>query len=121
MLVRSGAGHVGKVFAGQREAVADDAMKPEYRDMFDMPPEQGGKTDDANIYRSIASVPIRLGTQPLLGVLVATSDQPGRFRPRAMSLGPSDFDAVEPLRVCAATLAIVLTTSRLLSHMEREA
>lgn len=118
--IAPGAGHVGKVFAGEREAVADDSTKPEYRDMFDMAPSQGGKPDDAMIYRSIASMPIRLGTQPLLGVLVATSDHPGRFRPRAMQQRRSDFDTVEPLRVCAATLAIVMATSTLLSPREGE-
>lgn len=111
--IAPGAGHVGKVFAGEREAVADDSSKPEYRDMFDMSPSQGGKPDDAMVYRSIASVPIRLGEQPPLGVLVATSDRPGRFRPRAMPRGPSEFDTVEPLRVCAAMLAIVMATSNL--------
>jgi hypothetical protein len=111
--IAPGAGHVGKVFMSGREAVADDAMKPEYLDMFEMTPAQGGKPDDAKVYRSIASIPIRLGALPLFGVLVATSDQPGRFIPRGLQAERAGFDTVEPLRACAANLAIVLQASNL--------
>lgn len=111
--IAPGDGHVGKVFAGEREAVADDATKPEYRDMFEMTAAQGGKTDDAMVYRSIASVPIRLGAASPFGVLVATTDRPGRFWPRNLQVERAGFDTVEPLRVCAGTLAIVLQVSNL--------
>ncbi len=116
--IAPGAGHVGKVFISGREAVADDSMKAEYRDMFEMPTEQGGKPDDAMVYRSIASVPIRLGRRPLFGVLVATSDEAGRFWPRALQAERAGFDTVEPLRVCAGTLAIVLEVSNLLETLK---
>ncbi len=111
--IAPGAGHVGKAFISTKEAVADDATRPEYRDMFEMTIEQGGKADDALVYRSIASIPIRLGQSPPVGVLVATSDRPGRFKPRAMQDGASGFDTVEPLRACAGALAILFATSNL--------
>lgn len=111
--IAPGTGHVGKVFTSKREAAADDATKPEYRAMFEMTPEQGGKTDDALIYRSIASVPVQLGSNSPVGVLVATSDRPGRFWPDGATDQDSDFDTIEPLRICAGALAIVIGASNL--------
>jgi hypothetical protein len=106
--IPSGAGHVGKVFAMSREAVADDAMKAEYRQMFEMDAADGGRPDDAEVYRSIASIPIRRPGGVPFGVLVATSNVPGRFWPKALQEERAEFDSVEPLRVCASTLAILL-------------
>jgi GAF domain-containing protein len=114
--IPAGAGHVGKVFAMSREAVADDAMKPEYRQMFEMDAAQGGRPDDAEVYRSIASIPIRRPGGNLFGVLVATSNVPGRFWPTALQENRAEFDSVEPLRVCASTLAILLQVINLLTE-----
>lgn len=118
--IAPGTGHVGKVFTSKREAAADDATKPEYRELFEMTHEQGGKMDDANVYRSIASVPVQLGSNDPVGVLVATSDRPGRFWPKGSSNHDGYFDTVEPLRACAGALAIVIGASNLHRSKGRE-
>ena len=52
----------------------------------------------------------------LFGVLVATSNVPGRFWPQALQQERAEFDSVEPLRVCASTLAILLQVTNLFSE-----
>jgi len=94
-------------------AEPDWATKPEYRQMFEMDAEQGGRPDDAEVCRSIASIPIRRPGGGLFGVLVATSNRPGRFWPQALQEERAEFDSVEPLRVCAATLAILIQATNL--------
>jgi hypothetical protein len=63
-------------------------------------------------YRSIASIPIRLTGEQPVGILVATSDVPQRFR-----LNQHDEDnardTVEPLRVLANALALAIKASEL--------
>lgn len=106
-----GEGHVGIAFQTGREIVAGDTSEPEAQALFDAPdPLRRG--DDRDRYRSIASVPIRLGGEQPIGILVATSDVAGRFRLRGSDEETAQ-DPVEPLRVLANALALVIKAANL--------
>jgi hypothetical protein len=76
-----GEGHVGKAFVDQKAIITGNATSEEVADFSAVPP--GKRKDyDAQMYVSFASIPIG----PILkedgrpyGVLVGTSDRPGRF------------------------------------------
>ena len=112
---RSGEGHVGKAFANKRSIIVSDALDPNVRGFFDAPlAKRAAQDDDATKYRSIAAIPIALaGTdkeaEPL-GVVVATSDQAGRFRPREDG---TEDDAVRPIRHLGNTLATLLVLNKI--------
>jgi GAF domain-containing protein len=101
---KSGEGHVGMAFQRKREFIEADLTEPEKAKFFSVDPENL-REHDAQRYRSIASLPLMVGTAPV-GVLVATSDVPGRFNPKESEevLGR---DRVEALRVTAGTIAIL--------------
>ena len=99
-----GHGHVGRSFQDSEELVAEDTQSAAVEGYFRTPPELA-RSDDSARYRSIAAIPISLSGKAPSGVLIATSDIPGRFKPRRILDGGRD--AVEPLRVLAASLAFV--------------
>lgn len=102
---KPGIGHVGIAFQTVRTIVAADTSEPEARALFDAP-EGLRNPDDVERYRSIASVPIRLQDENPIGVVVGTSDAPGRFylkRPESEAAR----DPVEPLRSLAIHLAML--------------
>ena len=96
-----GDGHVGIAWQRDEELVAADMRDPQIEPYFRAKREY--KSDDGERYRSIASIPIRIANAQPLGVLVATSDHIGRFKPNS-----SGNDSVEPLRLLASTLAMML-------------
>ena len=98
-------GHVGMAWQLAEELVAPDTSSPELAAYFSASRGQR-KEDDAVRYRSIASLPIRMQGEDPAGVLVATSDKEGRYRPHGLS--DSGIDNVEPLRVLSTSLAMVL-------------
>lgn len=106
-----GMGHIGRAFGEAREFVAEDVKQPAVEAYFVAPPPLG-RPDDSDRYRSIAALPILIGSPPPLGVLVATSDMPGRFKPPG-AIGGGGPDTVEPLRALAAALAMLLTVTDL--------
>ncbi len=102
---KPGIGHVGIAFQTARTIVAADTSDLEARALFDAP-ESLRNPDDVVRYRSIASVPIRLQDENPIGVVVGTSDVPGRFRHKR----PDDDaarDPVEPIRLLAIHLAML--------------
>lgn len=102
----TGEGHVGLAFQIKREVVAADTSEPAAQALFDAPVEKR-REDDRERYRSIASLPIRFAGEEPYGVLVATSDTPGRFfLPETGE--KTDRDPVEPLRVLANALALAV-------------
>lgn len=107
---KPGQGHVGAAFQMQREIVAGDTSDAEARAIFDSP-DPSCRESDRYHYRSIASIPIKLASDPALGILVATSDTPQRFRLRS----PEDaaMDPVEPLRILGSAIAFLLKTTDL--------
>lgn len=113
---KPGEGHVGIAFQTKREIVASDTSEPEARALFDGPDPSMRDVDRAR-YRSIASIPIRLGGAPPVGILVATSDVPGRFhiRPRG---DDSAVDPVEPLRILSNALAMMIQIADLQGNRE---
>jgi hypothetical protein len=98
--------HIGLAFSRRDELVASDTTDPQIERLFRAP---GAKyrADDTTRYRSIASIPIRLRGERPWGVLVATSDRAGRFRPLTAG-SRSAIDHVEPLRVLSTNLATAL-------------
>jgi GAF domain-containing protein len=107
----AGEGHVGIAFQMRREIVAADTSEPEARALFDaLSPLR--REDDLDRYRSIASIPIRLvGNEPV-GILVATSDVRGRFWLHQREEDTAR-EPVEPLRILANALALVIKTAEL--------
>jgi hypothetical protein len=103
---RPGEGHVGLAFSRDEELVASDTADPQIEQLFRA---HGAKhrDDDTIRYRSIASIPIRKRGDHPFGVLVATSDQAGRFWP-VTAPSHSAIDHFEPLRVLATNLATVI-------------
>lgn len=102
---KPGEGHVGIAFQTRREIVAGDTSEPEARALFDGP-DPNRREEDLARYRSIASIPIGASADEIIGVVVATSDVPGRFWIRR---GEDEraSDPVEPLRILANALAMV--------------
>lgn len=112
----SGEGHVGMAFQGKREYIAEDTSRPDARQIFDAP-ESKRRSDDPERYRSIASIPIRLGKEDPVGVLVATSDVERRFYLPNEGLDPAR-DPVEPLRVLARDVALIIELTDLYRRAE---
>lgn len=109
----SGEGHVGKAFANKRAIIVSDALDPNVRGFFDAPlAKRPADEGDAHKYRSIAAIPIALAGVPAdqepLGVVVATSDQAGRFNPRQDG---TEDDAVKPIRHLGNTIATLLAVN----------
>jgi hypothetical protein len=113
-----GEGHVGMAFQGKREYIAEDTSRPDARQIFDAP-EPKRRSDDPERYKSIASIPIRLGRGDPVGVLVATSDVAGRFYLPNDRVDPAR-DPVEPLRVLAREVALILELTDLYLRAERD-
>jgi hypothetical protein len=104
-----GHGHVGRAFQDAGELIASDVQDATMEAYF-RTPSNLAHADDSVRYRSMAAVPIMIGAAQPLGVLIATSDVAGRFRPKGLVDGR---DAVEPLRILAASLAVVLLAEEL--------
>jgi hypothetical protein len=101
-------GHIGQAFARKQEMVASDTNIPEVRNFFEAPAEKR-KDEDASVYRSIASIPIMMEKSEPIGVVAATSDAQGRFRPDP----GNGYDNVEPLRLLSKAIAVVNGVSHL--------
>jgi hypothetical protein len=103
-----GEGHVGKAFQDRKDLICSDTRMPDVAGFFSAPPEKIAEYDQVK-YVSIASVPLMLGgLREPLGVLVATSDQPGRF----VNNPEGRIDSVEPIRVLADVIATLLASFR---------
>jgi hypothetical protein len=108
-----GEGHVGLAFERRREFVEADLADPETAKFF-AARDENIREYDASRYRSIASIPLKIG-EFVGGVLVATSDIPARFRPSEPQEVPGR-DPVEALRITAGTLAIMHQVAHI--HMQ---
>jgi hypothetical protein len=113
-----GEGHVGMAFQGKREYIAEDTSRPDARQIFDAP-DSKRRSDDPERYKSIASIPIRLGRGDPVGVLVATSDVAGRFYLPNEGVDPAR-DPVEPLRVLSREVALIIELTALYQRAERD-
>jgi hypothetical protein len=107
----TGTGQIGVCFQSQRELVVGDVQMPEFKAYFHAP-DPLSRSDDAERYRSIAAVPISMNGGVPHGVVIATSDVPGRFVPSDMRVNDG-WDTVEPLRVLAGVLVILLSATGL--------
>ena len=108
-----GEGHVGLAFDRKQEQVCGDSSDPTVKTLITANGEKA-RDYDAELYVSFASVPIQLGAEAEpLGVLVATSNETGRFLPEAKALAEGRRDTVEALRAMADTLATLLALQHL--------
>jgi GAF domain-containing protein len=114
---RPGEGHVGLAFSRDEELVASDTADPQIEQLFRAHGTRH-RDDDTTRYRSIASIPIRIRGENPWGVLVATSDRAGRFRPVTVG-SRSAIDHVEPLRVLATNLATAIDRAHILRRSEQ--
>lgn len=101
-----GNGHVGLAFARAAEIIFADASIPELRPVLEAQGENK-RESDANLYVSLASVPISSDGSKPLGVLIATSNEAGRFK-SDQERTPDDWENTDTLREVAASLAIIL-------------
>jgi len=102
-----GDGHVGKAFQWKQEVIIPDARDPVVGSLL-----RGGQSrqEDNERYRSVAAVPIQ-ADGIALGVVVATSDVAERFFVRDEDW-LDEIDPVEPLRLLAGTLAIMIAVTK---------
>ena len=112
-----GEGHVGLAFSRGEELVASDTSDPQIEQLF-RGHDAKYRDDDTTRYRSIASIPIRTRGDNPWGVLVATSDRAGRFRP-VTAPSRSAIDHAEPLRVLATNLAAAIDRTHIVDRPER--
>lgn len=112
-----GEGHVGKAFLDRRTIVSEDTQLAAVKAFFEAPQGKQGSGDDSARYRSVAAVPFGFDAENPAsmpkGVVVATSDIPGRFEP---SDGITDSEAVKPIRALSNTLATLLAVNHLCSE-----
>src|SRR5690606_30597181 len=74
-----GQGHVGKAFADYKPIITGDASHPDVIQLCGAPVDKE-RSNDFDVYRSFASIPIGLNGDDLpYGVLVATSNVKDRF------------------------------------------
>jgi hypothetical protein len=85
--------------------VCADSSNPNVRGFFDAPAAKIASYDPDR-YRSLAAIPVQTDGGSLYGVLVATSDVPGRF-------DPEDEETYRPLLSMGRTLATLLAVYRL--------
>jgi hypothetical protein len=96
---RAGEGHVGQAFQRRKTIVTRDATDPQVAVLFRAQGANEREGDDA-LYRSYVSAPLGAGGEGRapLGVLVVTSDVPGRFEGLAR----------QPIELTANLLATVM-------------
>lgn len=112
-----GEGHVGKAFQMRRALICADSTDPNVRGFFDAPEDKRADYDDALRYRSLAAIPFQLpGAEHPIGVVVATSDVAGRFKPTAEG---DDDESVRPIRALGKTLATLFGVTTLRIQQEQ--
>lgn len=100
-----GEGIAGHSYQANREIVVHDVRDAQNGGWVHVPPHKR-KPEDSERYRSMAAVPVRVsGMERLWGVVVATSDQPGRF---TIDSEGSVSRSVEPLRLFAGMVALAI-------------
>ncbi len=99
-----GEGAVGHCFQLERELIIRNTQDREQANWFHIPPALM-RPDDANKYISFAAMPIKVsGLAKPWGVLIASSDQIGRFQTDGS--GKGDIQT-EPLRMLTGMIALL--------------
>lgn len=98
-----GQGVAGQTYALRQELVIDDLSQKSQAMWLNVPQDMQKQNDDAR-YRSFAAVPVRAANaEALWGVVVASSDQPGRFYPEEEGTVERNL---QPLRLLASCIAL---------------
>ncbi len=114
---KPGEGHIGQAFQMKRALICADSTDLNVRGFFDAPEDKRTSYDDTLRYRSLAAIPFALpGQEEPMGVVVATSDVAGRFKPEE----GGDHEGVRPIRALGKTLATLLAVSTLRRDTERD-
>ena len=100
-----GQGFAGAAYVRAQEVVLADAQAPNVRALLNVPSDRSKPGDDAK-YRSVAAVPVRVANQSKpWGVVIATSDQVGRFD--ASDNGEAAMSA-QAIRILAGMVALIV-------------
>ena len=75
---KPGQGHVGLTFSNRSQHITADTRNPEVARLMRAPGDTYRKYDD-EAYRALQTEPITTSDERVIGVVVATSDRPGRF------------------------------------------
>jgi len=103
-----GVGAAGITLARGTEVIVPDLTDPGLGNIHELPGPQRRDHDDLR-YRSIAAVPIMVGTDvDPWGVVVATSDQCGHFKPH----GDEGTQAAEAVRALAGMVELTISVRR---------
>jgi hypothetical protein len=100
-----GEGHVGLCFDRATEIIFSDATKPELQSVLEASGSNERKYDSSR-YVSLASIPISSDGDKPLGVLIATSNQSGRFK-NDSERDEEEWENADTLRDVASSLAII--------------
>jgi hypothetical protein len=101
---RAGEGYTGMAWRDGAEIIEADTATPAALRRYTVAPGKA-KSYDPVRYRSVACVPIRIGSdQTIWGVVTATSDTIGRFKDEAPG---SEVQAVDMVRDVAGMMALI--------------
>lgn len=119
-----GRGHVGKTFEMQSELICSDARSPDVAAWVTATGENF-REGDLKRYVSLAAFPVAVERSQPLGVIILTSDQPGRFSVRAENgaenRGSDNKESAEPLHEVARFLAQIIYLVQNRCHTSEEA
>ena len=104
----AGTGIAGSAFANLDEVIIDDLQIPSLQAVFGTA-ANSPKQDDAELYRSMAAVPVMVaGMSGPWGVVTATNDRPGHFSLKS-GMG---IEASEAVRALSAMIALAVACFR---------
>lgn len=106
---RRNEGFVGKAWSTEEAVIVADGNMPEALDQFRVPPAKQ-RSYDADRYRSMAAIPVRLGDPAeIWGVVAASTDCPDRFR---RDPGNKQVQAVDTIRLIARMTGLTAAAFR---------
>lgn len=115
---RSGEGYAGAAHAMDDEVILPDAQSHAVLSVLHVPKEKRNAADSSR-YRSIAAVPIRVtGISHPWGVVIATSDQVGRFDSNG---GGEAAISTEAVRILSGFIALIAAGEQLRNSIKKEA
>lgn len=102
-------GFVGQAWSSEKHVIVEDGTLPHVLDQFDVPHDLR-RPYDAERYRSMAAIPIRLGDPvEIWGVVAASTNYPGRFR---RDPGNKQTQSVDTVRLIARMTGLAAAAFR---------
>lgn len=102
---RRNEGFVGRAWSTEHPVIVADGTQPEALAQFHVPALKQ-RTYDAERYRSMAAIPVKLGADPVevWGIVAASTDHAGRFRHDPLN---RQVQAVDTVRLIARMAALM--------------